>query len=79
MAASKTQGTYLTGFMVAFTLLGFGFAHGGSALGKILLLLGALGMAETLLAFRSLQRREAAHRPSIAEGGMAVEAGRGRR
>ena len=70
MAANKTQGTYLTGFIVAFTLLGFGCAHLGSAIGKILLILGLLGMAQVLLAFRSLRRTEAA-RPALVEGRVA--------
>jgi len=52
MAATKSQGSAFTALMITFTTFGAGLSHAGTAWGRLLAILGVLGIFATLAAFR---------------------------
>lgn len=58
MAATQAQGRYLTGFLVALTALCAGIAYMSTGIGKLLALVGAIGLLATLVSFLNIKAAE---------------------
>src|SRR6266849_6449931 len=58
MAASKTQGSYLVLFWTAITVLCAGVAYFAEGFGKLVLLIGAVGLAISLAGFLKIKSLE---------------------
>lgn len=58
MAASKTQGSYLTLFWTACTVLCAGLAYLAEGFGKLVLLIGLVGVIISLVGFLKIKSQE---------------------
>lgn len=58
MAASKSQGSYLTLFWTSITVLCAGIAFFGEGFGKVMLLIGAAGVLASLFGFLKVKAEE---------------------
>ena len=58
MAANKQQGSYLTLFWTAITVLCAGLAYHSAGFGKLLLLVGLVGVIASLMGFAKIKHLE---------------------